>query len=178
MAYELLGLKPNAKAGAEYFGKKYGIKTIYGIGPGSVIGSDHPAGLATDFMINNISSGRSVGDALAADAIANKGTFNVKYVIWYKRIDKLDGKGWQPYSGPSDHTDHVHVSYYAGAGSGTPTVGVGNPLIPDSIEKLADFIGDPATWRKAAFYVGGSILVIGGVVLMVGSTPIGKAVIK
>lgn len=178
MAYALIGLQPNAKAAAQYFGPKYGIKTIYGVGAGSVPGSDHPIGLADDFMINNIPNGKSVGDALAADAIANKATFNIKYVIWYKRIDRLDGKGWQPYSGPSDHTDHVHISFNRGSGSGTPVTPVSNPLIPDSIEKLADFIGDPATWRKAAFYVGGSILVIGGVILMVGGTAVGKAVIK
>lgn len=62
------------------------------------------------------------------------------------------------------------------AGSGNGVIGVDNPLIPDSVEKMAAFISDPATWRKAAYYTGGSILIIGGVVLMVSSTPVGKVV--
>lgn len=108
--YGLKGVSPNTAKAADYFGSKYGIKTIGGRGPGSVPGSDHPKGRATDFMINNIRNGHAAGDALANDVIKNYKAWNVKYVIWNKYIWH-PGRGWTRYSGPSDHTDHVHVSY-------------------------------------------------------------------
>lgn len=108
--YGLKGVSPNTAKAADYFGSKYGIATIGGRGPGSVPGSDHPKGLATDFMINNIKNGHAVGDALANDAIRNYKAWNIKYVIWNRYIWQ-PGRGWHKYSGPSPHTDHVHISY-------------------------------------------------------------------
>lgn len=104
--YKLKGISPNAAKAADYFGSKYGITNIGGLGPGSVPGSDHPKGLATDFM----TSSTKQGNALASDIIRNYKQWNVKYVIWNKYIWHPN-TGWQKYSGPSDHTDHVHVSY-------------------------------------------------------------------
>lgn len=95
---------------ADYYGNKYGIKSIGGWrSHGSVPGSDHPKGRAIDFMTNNISNGKQRGDALANDIIKNYKKLNVKYVIWYRYIWS-PGRGWRKYSGPSAHTDHVHVS--------------------------------------------------------------------
>ena len=108
--YGLKGISASASKAANYFGNKYGIKTIGGRGPGSVPGSDHPKGRALDFMINNIKNGRAAGDALANDVIKNYKAWNVKYVIWYHYIWQ-PGRGWKKYSGPSPHTDHVHVSF-------------------------------------------------------------------
>lgn len=108
--YGLKGVSAATSKAANYFGAKYGIKTIGGLGPGSVPGSDHPKGRATDFMINNIKNGTSVGTALANDVIANYKAWNVKYVIWNRYIWEPN-RGWHKYSGPSPHTDHVHVSY-------------------------------------------------------------------
>lgn len=105
--YKLKGVKPVAKAAADHFGVKYGINDIGGVGPGSVPGSDHPDGLALDFMTKD----KAKGTALANDLVANAKAWHVKYVIWYKRINTLDGRGWRPYSGPSNHTDHVHASF-------------------------------------------------------------------
>ena len=108
--YGLKGISPTASKAADYFGSKYGIKSIGGRGPGSVPGSDHPAGRALDFMINNTSNGTSRGTALANDVIKNYKAWNVKYVIWNRYIWQ-PGRGWHKYSGPSAHTDHVHVSF-------------------------------------------------------------------
>lgn len=108
--YGLKGVSSNTSKAANYFGSKYGIRTIGGIGPGSVPGSDHPKGRATDFMINNIKNGKAVGTALANDAIAHYKEWNIKYVIWNRYI-WTPSRGWHKYSGPSPHTDHVHVSY-------------------------------------------------------------------
>lgn len=57
-----------------------------------------------------------------------------------------------------------------GTGSAGSTSGqivtVGNPLIPDSIEKAAAFVGDPAVWRKAAWYFLGGLLILLGLVIL------------
>ena len=108
--YHLKGVSANTGKAADYWGSRYGIRTIGGLGPGSVPGSDHPKGRALDFMINNLKNGKATGDALANDVIAHYKEWNVKYVIWYKYIWQ-PGRGWHKYSGPSDHTDHVHVSF-------------------------------------------------------------------
>lgn len=108
--YGLKGVSSNTSSAANYFGSRYGIKSIGGLGPGSVPGSDHPKGRALDFMINNIKNGKSTGDSLANEAIKNYKQWDIKYVIWNRYIWQ-PGRGWHKYSGPSDHTDHVHVSF-------------------------------------------------------------------
>lgn len=106
--YKLGAVKPDVAAAAYEIGPKFNIKTIYGWAPGIY---DHPKGLALDFMINTPGLGKAVGDALAGYVLANAGRLNVKYVIWYKRSWNPTRGTWVPYSGDSDHTDHVHVSF-------------------------------------------------------------------
>lgn len=109
--YGLKSVSSNTSKAADYWGSRYGIKTIGGYREhGSVPGSDHPKGRALDFMINNIKNGKKTGDALANDIIKNYKSWNVKYVIWNRYIWQ-PGRGWKKYSGPSPHTDHVHVSF-------------------------------------------------------------------
>lgn len=108
--YGLKGVTATTSKAADYFGSKYGIRTIGGRGPGSVPGSDHPNGKALDYMINNLKNGKAIGTSLANDVIQNYKAWNVKYVIWNKYI-WTPSQGWHKYSGPSDHTDHVHVSF-------------------------------------------------------------------
>lgn len=109
--YGLKGITSNTSKAADYWGSKYGIKTIGGYREhGSVPGSDHPKGRALDFMINNMKNGSATGTALANDVIKNYKAWNVKYVIWNRYI-WTPSRGWHKYSGPSPHTDHVHVSF-------------------------------------------------------------------
>lgn len=107
--YKLGNVKPHVAAAASKYGPQFGITDIGGYrAVGSVPGSDHPKGLALDFMID-AKKDKARGDALAAALLQDP---QVKYVIWDKRInDRRNSKGWQPYSGPSDHTDHVHASF-------------------------------------------------------------------
>lgn len=74
--------------------------------------SDHPLGLALDFMV-----GPEVGDALADYVLDNQAAFGVTYVIWQQRINS--GAGWSLMedrgSPTANHMDHVHVSFAAGA---------------------------------------------------------------
>ncbi|MPY78769.1 MAG: hypothetical protein GEV04_09755 [Actinophytocola sp.] len=73
--------------------------------------SDHPAGLAIDFMVST-----PTGDALADYVLDNQARFGVRYVIWQQRYN--DGDGWSFMadrgSTTANHYDHVHVSFHSG----------------------------------------------------------------
>nr|WP_208406025.1 hypothetical protein [Amycolatopsis granulosa] len=70
--------------------------------------SDHPSGLALDFMVDT-----AKGNAIADYVLAHRAEFNVKYVIWRQRYN--DGSGWSAMEDRGDatanHYDHVHVSF-------------------------------------------------------------------
>lgn len=108
--YKLPGVAADVASAADYWGSKFGIHTIYGLGKGSVPGSDHPKGLALDYMISNLKNGHSIGQGLANNIISSYKQWNVKYVIWNRYIWS-PSRGWRRYHGPSPHTDHVHVSF-------------------------------------------------------------------
>jgi hypothetical protein len=85
----------------------FGVQTVGGVGgrPGE---SDHPSGLALDFMVN-----KATGDQLADYALKYRSELKIKYVIWRQRINF--GSGWQAMedrgSPTANHLDHVHVSF-------------------------------------------------------------------
>lgn len=70
--------------------------------------SDHPSGLALDFMVDP-----ETGDALADYVLANQSDFGVTYLIWQQQYN--DGSGWSTMedrgSPTANHMDHVHVSF-------------------------------------------------------------------
>lgn len=117
--YNLGQVQPSAVTVANTVGPMFGIKTVGGYRPEA---ADHTAGLAIDFMINDIADGTRVGDALAAHLLANADQLSVKYVIWKQRIwspDRSD-EGWRAMpdrgSVTENHFDHVHLSL---TGNGT-----------------------------------------------------------
>lgn len=125
MPYALGPVKEHVRAAAESIGPRFGITSILGVGlrPNE---SDHPLGLALDFMTKD----KAKGDALAEYVKANASAYGVKYVIWWGRIWSVarNGEGWRGYvppNGGSDdtsmHKDHVHVSFYSTPGTGVPT---------------------------------------------------------
>lgn len=79
---------------------------------GSVANSDHPKGLAIDVMESNI----PVANKYANWFLANGARLGVTYVIHNRQIFFLSKGKWEPYSGPSPHTDHVHVSFTPAGG--------------------------------------------------------------
>lgn len=109
-------VKPHVRAAAEVLGCRYGEPEMVGIarrgGP-----SDHPRGLAVDFMVDRVT-----GDALAACALKNKDALGVAYVIWRQRMN--DGSGWKRMDErggtTANHMDHVHASFEKAAGGSTP----------------------------------------------------------
>lgn len=141
MAYNLGPVKSWVQGAAEEIGAKFGVRNIGGWrSSGSVPNSDHPKGRALDVM----TADRAKGDAIAAYAIANAKRLGITYVIWHRRIWQ-NGR-WSAYSGPSPHTDHVHLSFQSTKPAGGPFVpavdgpGLGN-LVPDTITGAIANIG-------------------------------------
>jgi len=110
------GVKPHVARAGHYLGQRFGIRSIGGVGarPGP---SDHPRGLALDFM-TYADTGK--GNALVNYLVPNAGHFGVKYIIWQQRIN--EGGGWKGManrgSPTANHMDHPHVSFLDGPGGG------------------------------------------------------------
>ena len=109
--------------------------------------SEHKEGRAWDWRVNtaNPDDVLRVDDLmtwlLAPDEFGNAAAMarrlGVMYVIWDSRIWKSyqASRGWQPYTGASPHTDHVHVSFsWAGAlGATSYWTGSVAPVMPSPI---------------------------------------------
>ena len=77
---------------------------------------EHPKGRACDWSLQNSgfapwhnNDTRMYGNNLAAFLIRNADRLGIYYVIWNRQI-WFPATGWRSYSGPSNHTDHVHMS--------------------------------------------------------------------
>ncbi|MBC9007040.1 coiled-coil domain-containing protein, partial [Micromonospora aurantiaca (nom. illeg.)] len=77
---------------------------------------EHPKGRACDWSLQKSgfrpwynNDTRMYGNNLAAFLIRNADRLGIYYVIWNRQI-WFPATGWKSYSGPSNHTDHVHVS--------------------------------------------------------------------
>lgn len=175
MPYALGAVKPHVKIAAEQLGTRFNVGTIYGWAPGQY---DHPKGLALDFMVYR---DKAKGDALAAYVVANAASLGITYVIWYRRIFSVAraSEGWRPYSGDSDHTDHVHVSFSETPGSGMLLLGsenmgltnMGNPIsnLEANIEKITSTLGNSKMWIRVAMFFLGCVLVGISIVKMSGT---------
>jgi hypothetical protein len=109
-------VKPWARDAARFLSCLYGEPDLIGVA-GRARQSDHPSGLAVDFMMTG-----ARGDRLAACALANRAALGVGYVIWKQRINYGDGwEGMEDRGGVTEnHFDHVHVSFGRSAGAGSP----------------------------------------------------------
>lgn len=79
--------------------------------------SQHGDGRAVDWPMNAYDSDdKAIGDAVAYWLTANNGEmarrFGIMSVIWNKRSWYQSYPGsWNDYTGPSTHTDHLHISF-------------------------------------------------------------------
>lgn len=109
-------VKSWVRGAAEFLGCQFDEPQVLGIG-GRAGTSDHPSGLAADFMVD-----RATGDSLAACALQNREALGISYVIWEQQINF--GSGWDSMEDrggeTANHFDHVHVSFEKGTPSGTP----------------------------------------------------------
>jgi hypothetical protein len=78
---------------------------------------EHPKGRACDWSLQKTGFSEAHNDAmmrygndLTAFLVRNADKLGIYYVIWYKQIWFPATGNWHAYHGPSDHTDHVHVS--------------------------------------------------------------------
>ncbi|WP_235999204.1 hypothetical protein [Qaidamihabitans albus] len=106
----LEGTQPHVAQVGNHILNKFAVDSVGGQAGRSGT-SDHPSGLALDFMV-----GTETGDAIADYLLAHQSDFAVKYVIWRQRYN--DGGGWSTMedrgSATANHYDHVHVSFEAG----------------------------------------------------------------
>jgi hypothetical protein len=187
MPYVLGPVKPWVKSAADIVGGQFGISTIYGVASRSYA-SDHPLGLALDFMVYG---DKSKGDAVAQYCVANAAKLNVHYVIWYQHIWNREraSEGWREMenrgSATANHMDHVHVSFNSTATNTAPAGDIHIPgvpdwmsgLIPDPIDPTnpdtyrraagiqnafaaLDWLGNPHNWLRIGTILAGAILLI------------------
>ena len=118
------GLQATAKRGLRCVKATFPAITRMGGKGGRPIGaSDHPKGLAVDFMIPkwNTKSGNAFGWRVAKWVQANAKRLRVKYIIWNgKKWNPQVNNSWRAYRHPLGnrnatlaHDDHVHVSFYS-----------------------------------------------------------------
>jgi len=120
------GLRPNALRALRCVKQRFGwIKYMGGVGsrPSGYV-SDHPRGLAVDFMIPawNTHAGNARGWEVAHWLQAHAKELHVKYLIFDNRSWRAynPSAGWRPYRYPGPnpggatqrHLNHVHVSVY------------------------------------------------------------------
>lgn len=113
--------KPGTLALEDLLLDTYGPADIYiersCVGGGS---SGHHAGRALDWM-HDVGDPQERDEAdtflnwlFAADQYGNRDAMlrrlGIMYVIWNRQIYQSYDPGWEPYSGSSPHTDHVHFS--------------------------------------------------------------------
>lgn len=139
--YEIGPVRPQTAVVANTVGAMFGIRTVGGWrDPATEIydPQGHPAGLALDFMINDITDGTAVGDRLAEYLMANATDLGVAYIIWQQRIwsPERPGEGWRLMedrgSPTQNHMDHVHLSL-TGDGSSTLAVSCTTPTSPGQV---------------------------------------------
>lgn len=180
MPYALGAVKPNVKSAADYFGNKYQISVIYGVGSRETVNSDHPKGLALDFMVGD---DLGKGDALAADLQANASKFGVTYLIWKQHIWNIGraSEGWRLMEDrggvTANHFDHVHASFAAkgsvGGASILPTINIPNPIEGaqkqlEALINIGKWLADTHNWLRVGYFIAGFILILLGVILLAG----------
>ncbi|MBB4749880.1 FG-GAP repeat domain-containing protein [Actinoplanes lobatus] len=123
------GVRPGPLALEALLDQTYGDHTGYFLRACDVGGrSEHKEGRALDYMLNvNDADQKAVAESilnwlLATDRYGNKHAnarrLGIMYLIWNRQIWHASeaSAGWQPYSGESAHTDHIHFSFsWAGA---------------------------------------------------------------
>lgn len=137
------GVRPHVAQAGHYLKNRFGISTVGGVGQ-RANASDHPKGLALDFMTyNDVGKGNALTDFLSS--AANWQHFAVKYIIWRQRIASSPGawRGMADRGSPTaNHMDHPHVSFLGGPGSG-PMDGGGGFLakLTEMWAKVLGFMG-------------------------------------
>lgn len=185
--YALGAVKPWVKQAANEVGNRFGVQTIYGVGSRETANSDHPKGLALDFMCDS-----AQGDQISSFLQANYAIYNITYIIWKQRIWNVSraSEGWRQMedrgSPTANHFDHVHASFQAkitirqtddGGLNILPGITVPDPLAGiketlDGIKKVGDFVTNGHNWMRVGMFTLGVILILEAAVLLTGLSPL------
>lgn len=186
--YAVGAVKSWVQTAADEVGNRFGVTTIYGVGSREIANSDHPKGLALDFMVGN---DYAKGDQIASYLQANWHVYSVTYIIWKQHIwnEARASEGWRamPDRGSltANHYDHVHVSFQANGRINMTQQGGDDPnkggfSIPDPLAGIKDtvngikstleFISDPHNWLRVGMVTAGGLLVILALVMFVASS--------
>lgn len=117
------GVEPHVARAAWHIVGKFRLNPdlVYGVA-GRAGTSDHPVGLAVDFMVY---TNKDLGDRIASYVIDQHNLLAVKYVIWQQRIAQGPDWGWKQMADrggtTANHYDHVHVSFLATGSGGAIT---------------------------------------------------------
>jgi len=120
-------VQPGTAALRELLLNTYGTQTIGGhrACPSGAVNSEHHDGRALDWMLDasdpaDAATAKEFLDWLLAEDAANARRLGVMYVIWDGQVWKSyrDNREWQPYTGASPHTDHIHISLSHRGGAG------------------------------------------------------------
>lgn len=201
--YNLGNVKTWVSTAADEIGQRFSVRTVYGWAYRTYT-SDHPLGLALDFMTY---ADLAKGDQISSYAIANAHRLSIKYVIWKQRIWTVTKPYWvlmdDRGSTTANHYDHVHISFLAvpNATNSAPITGAvevsnvsdttANPvtltnLLPPQLQlliKAIDWIAKPENQIRLAAIVFGTILILialfsWGTVKSAGLLTIGKVIKK
>lgn len=171
--YNLGAVKSHVADAAHEVGNKFGIPAgeIGGFGyrPQNP-SSDHPKGLALDFMIDFKGSNNvALGDSIAQYGIANAARLGIRYIIWNTQ-EWWPGQGWKPTGSYSPHTDHNHWSFEPVPGNTNAPVNdqidipgpwnADKPAWFSSIETLVDFMSDKHNWSRIGIVIVGFLVLI------------------
>jgi hypothetical protein len=174
--YHLGAVKPWVANAADVLGNMFDFTNIGGWrAQGSVPDSDHPKGLALDFMTMD----QNKANALIQYAQANYAALGITYIIYQRRIWEPK-TGWKAYHGPNPHTDHVHISFSSSGGSGTLTSNTTTTGATDTtnvsllsslpiigqLENISARLTDPDAWKRVGYYLLGIALIIGGLIFL------------
>ncbi len=134
------------------------IKTFYGVAPNSW-NAEHRDGRAIDIMIPNYesSSGKALGDDIAAWLKKNHSSLGINYLIWQQRIWNIErnSEGWRWMADrgndSANHYNHIHVTTFA---SGHPSAGGSGKVKKSDNDKKAKKSSDSGQTGtcKASFY--------------------------
>jgi len=194
MVYVLGAVKPHVRSAADTVGKQFRVTNVLGVGIRPSGNSDHPRGLALDYM----TSSKQQGDAIAAYVQQHASLLGVTYVIWYRRIWHISraSQGWRTMpdrgSNTANHYDHVHVSFTANPGANVQVVSDGGivekvlPNIPGlegavntasiiaGLTQIILWLANPKNWLRIAIFLSGLSLVLFSVWRLMGTPTLPK----
>jgi hypothetical protein len=186
--YAVGAVKSWVQTAADEVGNRFNVATIYGVGSREIANSDHPKGLALDFMTG---TDYVKGDQIASFMQANWHVYSVQYIIWKQHIwnESRSSEGWRPMpdrgSLTANHFDHVHVSFQANGrinmtggeikGGG---INIPNPIdavkqtvdgiksTVDALNNVGEFVTNGHNWVRVGSVALGALMVVLALIML------------